>query len=396
MVMVKTWKIFNKIIVLLCLFVVFSAFEAFAIGIGSVDTRVLLMLHPNMINFDYSNGRFFRDQTPEKDYDAFYQELQKARKIAEEKNAEINKQLKESESDLFELSKALTREEQVFAPGDLKVLQQEKTNLETILKELDKKKPTNNIEISSINEQKQQIEEKIKLINDTIKSSANVVRQEKEIDRLKKQIAQVLSTMTALKDQIRKNEEEAVAAVYLTTEEANEKLESIKQEIKDIIAKTAKEANISLVIDNSFAMRTPKRKEPQSMLPITLDSIDVVSAALFHSFLNYTVDKELEATLPMPPGFEDMAGKHLLAGRSVGLADNLKQYLQFRNYLPEKFADFSGGSMFLTGTIDLTPACARKIFDKYSVEETLKQRYMQVIREFMNFETQPKEREIKY
>ncbi|MDD3378183.1 MAG: hypothetical protein PHF08_12120 [Candidatus Riflebacteria bacterium] len=52
--------------------------------------------------------------------------------------------------------------------------------------------------------------------------------------------------------------------------------------------------------------------------------------------------------------------------------------------------------MFLTGTIDLTPACARKIFDKYSVEETLKQRYMQVIREFMNFETQPKEREIKY
>jgi DNA repair ATPase RecN len=175
-------------------------------------------------------------------------------------------------------------------------LQQEKTNLETILKELDKKKPTNNIEISSINEQKQQIEEKIKLINDTIKSSANVVRQEKEIDKLKKQIAQVLSAMTGLKDQIRKNEEEAVAAVYLTTEEANAKLESIKQEIKDIIAKTAKEANISLVIDNSFAMRTPKRKEPQSMLPITLDSIDVVSAALFHSFLNYTVDKELEAT----------------------------------------------------------------------------------------------------
>jgi hypothetical protein len=44
--MVKTWKIFNKIIVLLCLFVVFSAFEAFAIGIGSVDTRVFAYVAP--------------------------------------------------------------------------------------------------------------------------------------------------------------------------------------------------------------------------------------------------------------------------------------------------------------------------------------------------------------
>lgn len=391
MVMVKK---LSKIFFVLFVLSAFCSSAVFAIGMGSVDTRVLLMLHPNMSNFDYSNARFFRDQNENKDIDKVYEELRKASEKAQKNNAEINKQIKEFSEQKFVLSQNLLREEQFFAPGDLKLLQKEKTDLETILKELEKERPKSTVEAGLKDAKKEDLKERIKIIEEAIKNSANIEKREPEIKKLKEQIAGIDLKLAELNNEIRINEEKAVKVIYLTTEETDEKLAAIKSEIKQIIADAAKEANITLVIDNSFAMRTPERKDRKTMIPAVDESPDVVSASLFHSFSNFTIDKELEANLEMPN--EGTAAQHLLAGRSVGLESNLKQYLEFRNYMPERVADFSNGSVFLSGTTDLTPWCARKIFDKYNVPDSLKQKYMQIIRDFMNFEKDPFIREREY
>jgi hypothetical protein len=361
---------------------------------GTVDTRILLMLHPGMISFDYSNGRFFRDSKPEKHIDNVYEQLKEARKVADAKNAALSKEIKELEIQKFEVIKLLTREEQYFAPGDLKLFKKERENLKTALKDLNEQAVDSADEASLVEVKKRDLKERIKVLDDTLNNlSALDVNQEK-VKEYKEKIAGLDLALAERANEIRINEEEAVKVIYLTTEETEERINAIRAEIKEIIDKTAKEAHVSLVIDSSFAMRTPTRKHRDTMIPAVDESPDVVSSALFHSLINFEIDKELEATLQVP--VEGTVTQHLIAGRSTGLETNLKQYLEFRNYMPSRVAGISTGNIFISGGVNLTPSCARKLFDKYNVPEAMKQRHMQVLRNFMDFEREPFFRERDY
>jgi hypothetical protein len=382
-----------KQIILLILFMAFCGLSN-AKEMGTVDTRILLMLHPGMINYDYSNGRFFRDSTPEKNIEKVLEQLKEARRVADEKNATLNKEIKGIEAQKFELLKLLTREEQYFAPGDLLQFQKDRENLKTALKDLNEQEIKSSDAASLVEVKKADLQERIKILDDTLDNLANLEVNKEKIEKHRLAIAELDVALIDLADQIRKNEEEAVKVVYLTTEETDARLAQIKAEIKTIIDETANEANIALVIDNSFAMRTPERKRKGTMIPAVDESPDVVSAALFHSLINFEIDKELEATLDVP--VEGTVTQHLIAGRSTGLETNLKQYLEFRNYMPQRVAGVSTGNIFLSGGVNLTPSCARKLFEKYNVPEAMKQRHMQILRSFMDFESNPFFRERDY
>ncbi len=172
-------------------------------------------------------------------------------------------------------------------------------------------------------------------------------------------------------------------------------MNQITEEIDKLIRKAAEESKIAVVIDNSFAMRTPKRKEKLKMIPATDEAPDVVSSSLFHSFNNLTINPDVAANItgpdnsPLPP-------EHLVVGRSIGMQSNLTQYLEFRNYLPEKVADFSHGRMIISGGTDLTPWVARQLFDSYKIPDAMKNSFMQALRNYLNFDKEPATRERDY
>jgi hypothetical protein len=78
------------------------------------------------------------------------------------------------------------------------------------------------------------------------------------------------------------------------------------------------------------------------------------------------------------------------------MQSNLTQYLEFRNYLPEKVADFSHGRLFISGGTDLTPWVARQLFEKYKIPESVKNSFMLALRNYLDFDKQPTVRERDY
>lgn len=228
------------------------------------------------------------------------------------------------------------------------------------------------------------LKERIGNIEAALSNSANMEIRHEVVAKLKSQIEAINVKIALCADEIRQNNEKAVSIIYFTTEETDEKVATIREELKKLMESTAKAKNLGIIIDNSYALQTKLNKTKNSMIPAVDENLDVVSASLFHSFVNYEMDSALEAILDMPDTTET-AAQHLLAGRSDGLENNMKQYLQYREYLPDRLANFTNGNIFLSGGTDITLDCAQKLFADYKVPDSLKRKYLNVLTEHLEF-----------
>jgi hypothetical protein len=362
---------------------------------ATVDTRVLLMLHPEMAGFDYANARFFRDDKLEKDINKVVADLKKAREQGEKDSAPLREQMKKLQQQRFILAQQKMRAIQQLAPGDVERLEREKIELQTALRELERKRPNDRDAEKLFRAKRTDITRRLELIQDKLSASGDLEQRQQQAEKMTKQIAAIDKKNVELAEQIAVIEDKAVAKIYLTGEETSARLKKIKDEITGLIEQAAKESQIAVVMDNSFAMRAQVRKDRFTMIPAVDEAPDIVSSSLFHSFVNLTVDPELAEHLTGPNG-EPLPREHLTVGRSIGMRSNLKQYLEFRNYLPEKVADFSNGRPFLVGGTDLTPWVARKLFERYKVPEFIKNSFMQVLRDYLEIENEPETRERNY
>jgi len=364
-------------------------------GWASVDTRILLMLHPDMAAFDYSNGRFFRDKKLDKDINKVVADLKKAREAGEKECAPLREQQKKLMQDRFALMQQKARAIQVLAPGDLERLERNKIELQTAYKELERQRPTDRNSEKIYRARKADIMRRLEAIQQHLTDSGTEEQRRAQAEKLQQQIDELNKSITEIADQIMKIEDKAIAAVYLTGEETDARLKKIKDEITSLIQQAAQESKIAVVMDSSFAMRSRVRKDKLAMIPAVDEAPDVVSASLFHSFANLTINPYLEKNLTGPDG-SPLPPEHLVVGRSLGMRSNLKQYLEFRNYMPEKVADFTGGRPFLTGGTDLTPWVARQLFERYKVPEFVRNSFMQLLREYLDVEKDPVQREREY
>ena len=364
-------------------------------GWATVDTRILLMLHPDMAAFDYSNGRFFRDKKLDKDINKVVADLKKAREAGEKECAPLHEKQKKLMQDRFALMQQKARAVQVLAPGDLERLERNKVELQTAYKELERQRPTDRNSETIYRARKADIMRRLEAIQLHLTGSGTEEQRRAQAEKLQKQIEELNKTIAEIADQIVKIEDKAIAAVYLTGEETDSRLKKIKDEITSLIQQAARESKIAVVMDSSFAMRSRVRKDKLSMIPAVDEAPDVVSASLFHSFANLTINPYLEKNLTGPDG-SPLPPEHLVVGRSLGMRSNLKQYLEFRNYLPERVADFSGGRPFLVGGTDLTPWVARQFFERYKVPEFVRNSFMQLLREYLDVEKDPVQREREY
>ncbi len=363
-------------------------------GWATVDTRILLMLHPNMSGFDYSNGRFYRN--PEGlDIEKAVSQLKTAQESAAKECVPLREQIQKCLQQKFEISQQLTRATGTPAAGDLETFRKEKALLEASLEEVKRQKPANREAERLFAARKVDLQERLNVINGRLSGDMTSLSSEANEKELRNKLATVEKELRENAEKIAVIEEKSLAAIYLTTDETTKRLKEITDEIQGLIRKAADESKIAVVIDNSFAMRTPRRKEKLKMIPATEEAPDVVSSSLFHSFNNLTINPDVAANItgpdssPLPP-------EHLVVGRSIGMQSNLTQYLEFRNYLPEKVADFSHGRMIISGGTDLTPWVARQIFDRYKIPDSVKNSFMQALRNYLNFDKEPATREREY
>lgn len=392
----RSWHFFCKLAVFaVCLTIPVVAISQTEGGWATVDTRVLLMLHPDMANFDYSNGRFFREGSLEKDINKVVAGLKKAREQAEKECEPLRARQKKLLQDRFALMQQKARALQVLAPGDIERLEREKVQLQTAYRELERQRPSDRNAEKMFSARKADLENKLTIIQSHLIDTGTDEQRKEKVNKLQEQIEEIDKNVASIAIQTGKIEDKAISAVYLTGEETEARLKKAKDEINSLIQQAAKESKVAVVMDTSFAMRSPKRKEKLKMIPAVDEAPDIVSAALFHSFANLTIDAELQKNLTGPEG-APLPPEHLVVGRSLGMRSNLTQYLEFRNYLPENVADFSHGRLFLAGGTDLTPWVARQLFDRYKVPELVKNSFMQLIRNFLDVEKEADQRERDY
>ena len=379
----------------ICLFVPEAAICQTEGGWATVDTRILLMLHPDMAGFDYANGRFFRDKKLDKDINKVVADLKKAREQAEKESIPLRERQKKLMQDRFALMQQKARALQVLAPGDIERLERSKVELQAAQRELQRQRPTDRNSEKIYQARKVDLVRRLAAIEEHLTGTGTGDQRRAQAEKLQQQIAELDKSVAEIAVQIGKIEDKAISAVYLTGEETEARLQQVKDEINSLIQQAAKESKIAVVMDSSFAMRSRIRKDKLTMISAVDEAPDIVSASLFHTFANLTIDPYLAKNLTGPDG-SPLPPEHLTVGRSLGMRSNLKQYLEFRNYMPEKVADFSSGRPFLVGGTDLTPWVARKIFDRYKVPELIKNSFMQLIREYLDIEKDPVLREREY
>ena len=384
-----------KLALAVCMLLPVAAISQVEGGWATVDTRVLLMLHPDMANFDYSNGRFFRDKVLEKDINKVVADLKKAREQGEKESAPLRENQKKLLQSRFVLLQQLAKVMQVLTPGDVERLEREKSELQASYRELERQRPSDRNAEKMFAARKADFTNRLAIVDGFLSGAANNESREEQSVQLQKKIEVVDKDLADLIVKIGKIEDKAISAVYLTSDETETRLTKVKDEISALIQQAAKESKIAVVMDSSFAMRSQKRKDKLSMIPAVDEAPDIVSSALFHSFVNLTINPEMQASLTGPEG-APLPSEHLVVGRSLGMRSNLTQYLEFRNYLPEKVADISHGRLFLTGGTDLTPWVARQLFERYKVPEFVKNSFMQLIRNYLDIEKIPETRERNY
>ncbi|PKL44675.1 MAG: hypothetical protein CVV41_04730 [Candidatus Riflebacteria bacterium HGW-Riflebacteria-1] len=392
----RSWHYLLRLAVFaVCLAIPLAAMSQTDGGWATVDTRVLLMLHPDMANFDYSNGRFSREKSLEKDINKVVAGLKKAREQAEKECEPLRARQKKLFQDRFLVVQQKTRALQILAPGDIERLEREKVQLQTAYRELERQRPNDSNAAKIVSARKVDIESKLAEITGHLTATDTAEQRQQKAAKFQEQIVVIDKNVADIALQISKIEDKAISAVYLTAEETDTRLKKIKDEITSLIKQAAKESKVAVVMDTSFAMRSAQRKERLKMIPAVEEAPDIVSAAMFHSFANLTIDPELQKNLTGPEG-APLPPEHLTVGRSLGMRSNLTQYLDFRNYMPEKVADFSHGRLFLSGGTDLTPWVARQLFDRYKVPEFVKNSFMQLIRNYLDIEKDPETREREY
>jgi len=309
-------------------------------GWAFVDSRLLLILHPSMANFDYSTGKFFRPGV--------------AGKKPEELQKELNAAWNRIQPKLREL---MSRQSRII---------QGRADM------LARRDETLNMMMSKAAVGKEKVRDYPQTIGDFEK------KYNQELEGFSKQLADIDNQIKTLTD-------EAYSPVYLTIAESNQQLERIKLEIDDLIKQTANETGTAVVIDSSFGAPALKKSDKLCVIPTQTEPVDTLSSNLFHFFSNW--EPPAPGQIPMADGTKVDAATHLVPRMTENKIQTLKQFLDFRLYLPQNGSTFSPGKFFVLGGVDLTPQVAWKIFSKYRIPQEIQNAYMYVVKEFNNFES---------
>ncbi len=336
-------------------------------GFATVDLRMLLILHPEMKDFDYINGRFLRADISQKNAPEVRAQLEAMRKSTSptiEKLLNKQSQLAQTRAETFVnksnfVNRVLNNKPDESAKTRKLVNQAKKDYSAWSHKTfVELANPKTEIQIPQSKEEKSQM----------------ILEVDK---KFKAQIASLDLELQDIGDQLKVAREEMFSPVYFTTAETIRKLRKIKEEISGLITQSASEKGIQIVMDTSFGSNQIRKADELTTLPFQPDTPDLISSKLFHNFANWKPRENLPFDangLPINP-------EHMAVNMQSNKIEEFKKYIESRFYLPE-MADVNFGRMFLVGGVDLTPEIAQKIFSKYSVPAPMATALLSVVKSF--------------
>jgi len=335
-------SLMKRMVVLLGMSVAFAGGVAHAAGNGgcaTVDTRLLLILHPRLANFDYTQGRLYRPDIAQRPREQIQNELAACWEKATAAAASIAKKR----------TRFLEQRSQILQRWD----------------------------------------ETMNSIYSHAASGTAPLRDHdrtmQEFDaRFRAELASCEAALEAVDREIVAAQESALSPVYLSGQDTDREVAQAKNEISQLIAQTAQESKVSMVIDASFAVTAVCLDSSIACIPRQSGTFDTTTAALFHHFCNW--ENIPPGMIPMADGTKVDAAAHLAPQRMKNMIDMLQQQLEVRPYVPNGLARFSPGNLFLYGGQDLTAAVARKMFTQYRIPEELKNSYMLFIKDYADFE----------
>lgn len=322
-------------VALLTAFSVTLSSTSYAQGWASVDSRLLMVLHPQMSNFDYSVGRFFRQPLSATRNEQLYKELN----AAAEKTGKKLASLMRKESVLIEKRANL-------------LLERDET-----INDLSEKAASETYNIRGKYERVAEYEK----------------RYAEKLTALDMEINELYLSVEAVND-------EAYAPIYLSRIETTNRLTEVKRDIKNLTQQVATQYGIAVVFDSSFGLRPAKREGKQASLYVQNHDFDVLSSSLFHDLLNFSIN------LPPEAAKIGATAEHVMVGSAYARIDNLRKVMQLRSYLLPFASEFTPGAIFMVGGNDITAHVAQRIFEQYKVPETIKASFLMVVREFLNIE----------
>ena len=364
----------NHLMAVACCFAVFFALPGFCqnTGWGSVDFRLLMILHPEMQTFDYANGRFFRSDFSGKTAIELREELDKAHQSSQPMLAKL---IKSRENLISQRSQTfLNRErtlQRIFNP---------QTDIEYQVKKKIIKARQKVVKFDN----ERLLKDGPKEDDLPLPLSPEEQRQARgELEEVfTKQIASFDAELILIQDQVKAVQETIYSPVYMTTPETQEKLSKIKKEITDLVSRVAKEQKIGIVMDSTFGAKPVQKAGDVTTLPLQPDTPDIISSSLFHSFANWKL-------MDNPPPRSDgtmVPPEHGSGAMHANKIQEFKKYLEYRHYISDAVSGFNPGKIFLTGGTDLTQAVAQKILVAYSIPEPLRKTYLEIVKEFCGFE----------
>ncbi|HOY67639.1 MAG TPA: hypothetical protein PLP29_12150 [Candidatus Ozemobacteraceae bacterium] len=332
----------NRIFVVLAAFLALCGGAAVAAengGCATVDTRLLLILHPRLANFDYAQGRLFRPDIAQRPREQIQNELAACWEKATTAAANVAKKR----------SRFLEQRSQILQRWD-------------------------------------------ETMNSMYEHAASGSAQPRDHDRTmqefdaryRAELASCEAALEAVDREIVAAQESALSPVYLSTQDTEREVAQAKNEISQLIAQAAQENRVTMVLDATFAVTAVCLDQGIACVPRQSGSFDTTTAALFHQFCNW--ENIPPGMIPMADGTKVDAAAHLAPQRMKNMIDTLQQQLDVRPYVPNGLARFSPGNLFLYGGNDLTPAVARKMFAQYRIPEELKNSYMLFLKEYASFE----------
>lgn len=307
-------NIFFKVI----FFLVFGPSLAWG-QVGTVDIRLLMVLHPSLGAFDFTQQRLFRPSVGKQSLAVQIADARaKASPVVKKMQARVDR-LARKRDDL---------------------LKRWQSTMRSLTKSQAKRVNEKSFRSGIIKEYQNRYERLLEVAETELREAKEEVATAKELE---------------------------VAPLYLSKSESLAVLKKVQQEILSILAEVAREKSISVVFDPTLC----RNMEAPALFP-GIPSIpphpDVNGPKRFRTFATYEHPR-VQGTVPGPGGVPTPAAQHIALAQGQNMLLNFKNYLNYLFYLSVgRQATPDVASLVIFGGIDVTEPVARKLLERYRLD----------------------------
>ncbi|RCK80244.1 MAG: hypothetical protein OZSIB_3426 [Candidatus Ozemobacter sibiricus] len=304
--------------------------------VGTVDVRLLMVLHPRMATFDYIQGRFFRPQSPGRPRPSMAQALEAA-------GAGIEKELGRLTSEVRRLRR--------------------------VQEDLIRRRETT---LNSLQESAQQ----------GGGGRDYPARYKEYVDRYQRLLGENARQLAEAEAAVARLQEKAFSPLYLDEGETVALLRQIHGEILQMVTAVAQEMGLAAVFDPTLHQVRPAVPPHREIPAVPPPPFDLGPRSL-RSLQTFEAPYH-QAMIPGPDGQLINAAAHVALARGQSLIRTARKYLNLAAYLTLARRDLPlPPALVLLGGTDLTPVVGQRLLQTHRIPPAQQTRILKLLSAFL-------------